>query len=69
MLLFKRSVKSVFLYESGRRRPVPIDNSAASHWGVDWFILPNPLYGEWEKLLGDQPKLKLRATAMKLFGR
>jgi acid phosphatase len=44
-------------------------NSAASHWGVDWFILPNPVYGEWEKLLGDQPQLKLRATKMNLPGK
>ena len=50
------------------RRCARVD-SAESHWGVDWFILPNPLYGEWEKLLGDQPKLKLRATAMKLSGK
>ncbi|MCI0695423.1 hypothetical protein L0337_25865 [candidate division KSB1 bacterium] len=44
-------------------------DSAASHWGMDWFILPNPVYGEWEKLLGDQTKLKLRATKMKLTGK
>lgn len=44
-------------------------DSAASHWGVDWFILPNPVYGEWEKLLGDQPQQKLRATKMKLAGK
>jgi acid phosphatase len=50
------------------RRYAVVD-SAASHWGVDWFILPNPVYGEWEKLLGDQPKQKLRATAMKLSGK
>ncbi|RIK77360.1 hypothetical protein DCC62_09660 [candidate division KSB1 bacterium] len=42
-----------------------IVDSAAAHWGVDWFILPNSVYGEWEKLLGDQPKLKLRPTKMK----
>jgi acid phosphatase len=23
-----------------------------SHWGDDWIILPNPVYGEWTKLLG-----------------
>lgn len=50
------------------RRYAAVD-SAASHWGVDWFILPNPVYGEWEKLLGDQPKLKLRATQMRLTGK
>ncbi len=41
-------------------------DEAECHWGVDWFVLPNPLYGEWEKLLGDQPMLNLRATGMKL---
>jgi 5'-nucleotidase (lipoprotein e(P4) family) len=50
------------------RRYAAVD-SAASHWGVDWFILPNPVYGEWEKLLGDQPRLKLRATKMNLTGK
>src|SRR5574341_1614541 len=54
--------------EEVERRYARVD-SAASHWGVDWFILPNPVYGEWEKLLGDQPKLKLRATKMKLTGK
>lgn len=44
-------------------------DSVASHWGVDWFILPNPVYGEWEKLLGDRPQLKLRATKMNLPGK
>ncbi len=50
---------------SGIERRYAIVDSAASHWGVDWFILPNPVYGEWEKLLGEQPKLKLRPTKMK----
>jgi acid phosphatase len=50
------------------RRYARVD-SAEAHWGVDWFILPNPVYGEWEELLGDQPKLKLRATKMELTGK
>jgi acid phosphatase len=41
-------------------------DEAAGHWGVDWYVLPNPVYGEWQKLLGDQPRRKLRSTAMKL---
>lgn len=45
------------------RRSARVD-SAAAHWGIDWFILPNPAYGEWEKLLGNQPKAKLRPTKM-----
>jgi acid phosphatase len=59
--------------EAGRsiaieRRYARVD-SAASRWGWDWFILPNPVYGEWEKLLGAQPKLKLHPTNMKLLER
>jgi acid phosphatase len=39
-------------------------DDAACHWGVDWFILPNPVYGEWEKLLGDDPRARMRNTTM-----
>ncbi|MBO0719424.1 MAG: hypothetical protein J2P41_01285 [Blastocatellia bacterium] len=38
------------------------------HWGNNWFILPNPVYGEWQRLLGDNPRGKLKATAMKQNG-
>jgi acid phosphatase len=41
-------------------------DGAAGHWGVDWFVLPNPVYGEWTKLLGSNPRLKLKPTTMKL---
>jgi acid phosphatase len=41
-------------------------DEAAGHWGVDWFVLPNPVYGEWTRLLGSNPRLKLKATTMKL---
>jgi 5'-nucleotidase (lipoprotein e(P4) family) len=37
-------------------------NAARPRWGIDWFMLPNPVYGEWEKLLGDDPKARLRPT-------
>ena len=37
---------------------------AAHHWGADWFVLPNPSYGEWERLLGPRPQEKLRPTLM-----
>ena len=40
-------------------------DEARSHWGVDWFVLPNPVYGEWEKLMGRDPKAILHATSMK----
>jgi acid phosphatase len=41
-------------------------DAAAVHWGVDWFVLPNPCYGEWEKLLGNNPKSLLRLTRLVL---
>ncbi|MBI1916155.1 MAG: hypothetical protein HYS12_15690 [Planctomycetes bacterium] len=34
-------------------------------WGVDWFVLPNPVYGEWQNLLGKDPRGKLRPTTMR----
>ena len=30
-----------------RKRRDLVDE-AAHHWGVDWFVLPNPTYGEWK---------------------
>lgn len=38
---------------------------AGYHWGTDWIILPNPVYGEWQRLLGPDPRQKLRPTQMK----
>jgi acid phosphatase len=46
------------------RRAAVVDE-AACHWGVDWFILPNPMYGEWERLVGPDPRAVLRPTSMK----
>ncbi len=37
---------------------------AAYRWGNDWIILPNPVYGEWQKLLGKDPRTKLNKTRM-----
>src|SRR5262249_1430586 len=37
-----------------------------SHWGIDWIVLPNPVYGEWQKLLGKDPHRDLRETNMRL---
>jgi len=37
-------------------------DDAACHWGVDWFVLPNPIYGEWEKLVSDDPADVLRPS-------
>jgi 5'-nucleotidase (lipoprotein e(P4) family) len=39
-------------------------DEASGRWGRDWFILPNPVYGEWLKPLGKNPRGKLRATSM-----
>jgi acid phosphatase len=36
-----------------------------SHWGNDWIILPNPVYGEWEKLIGARPLENLCPTTMR----
>ncbi len=35
-------------------------------WGNDWIVLPNPAYGEWVRLLGDEPGKKFRPTEMKM---
>jgi 5'-nucleotidase (lipoprotein e(P4) family) len=39
-------------------------DAAACHWGVDWFVLPNPIYGEWEKLVSPDPADVLRPSGM-----
>jgi acid phosphatase len=35
-----------------------------SHWGNDWIVLPNPVYGEWTKLIGTRPAENMRPTKM-----
>jgi acid phosphatase len=37
-------------------------DDAVGRWGIDWFVLPNPVYGEWEKLIGEPPHAILRPT-------
>jgi 5'-nucleotidase (lipoprotein e(P4) family) len=37
---------------------------AAVHWGVDWFIVPNPVYGEWDKLIKVDPVELMHPTTM-----
>ncbi len=39
-------------------------DDAGCHWGVDWFVLPNCMYGEWEKLVPANPVEIMRATGM-----
>lgn len=36
----------------------------AQRWGVDWFQFPNPIYGEWQRMLGDNSEAHLRSTKM-----
>lgn len=49
--------------ESIRARLAQVD-AANCHWGVDWFVLPNPVYGDWDRdtLLGNDAKARLRPT-------
>jgi 5'-nucleotidase (lipoprotein e(P4) family) len=44
-----------------RRRLVDANDQ---HWGVDWFIVPNPVYGEWERLVGPDPLAIMHPTRM-----
>jgi len=37
----------------------------AHRFGGEWVILPNPVYGEWQKPLGPDARLNLRPTAIK----
>jgi len=39
-------------------------DDAVCHWGVDWFMLPNCMYGEWEKLVPPNPVDIMRPTGM-----
>lgn len=36
----------------------------AYRFGTDFFMFPNPVYGEWQKPLGANPRLNLRPTGM-----
>ena len=38
---------------------------ALCHWGFDWFVLPNPMYGEWEEHIPPEPVDILRPTSMR----
>ncbi|MFO0809642.1 MAG: HAD family acid phosphatase [Gemmataceae bacterium] len=39
-------------------------DASKSRWGDDWIVLPNPIYGEWQRLLGPIPADKLRPTSL-----
>jgi acid phosphatase len=36
----------------------------ANRFGDDWIVVPNPVYGEWQKLHGSDPRSMLRPTKM-----
>jgi acid phosphatase len=38
-------------------------------FGTDWFILPNPVYGEWQRLLNENGHAQLRSTTMQASDR
>lgn len=44
-------------------RGTQVDRRRA-RWGNDWFILPNPVYGEWQRLLSPDAHEQIRQTAM-----
>jgi acid phosphatase len=37
-------------------------DSNAYRFGAEWVILPNPVYGEWQRVLGPNPRENLRKT-------
>lgn len=39
-------------------------DAANVHWGIDWFVLPNPAYGEWDRIIGPDPIAILHPTHM-----
>jgi acid phosphatase len=47
---------------AARKRKV---DARRGRWGEDWFVLPNPVYGEWQKLAGRRPLENLNPTTMK----
>jgi len=41
---------------------------AQGHWGVDWYVLPNPVYGEWDRAIGPDPVVLMHPTSMTVKG-
>ena len=52
-------------YQKAIQARLTLTDEVAGHWGTDWFVLPNPVYGEWERLVRQDPKVLLRPTTMK----
>lgn len=36
----------------------------AGHWGVDWFMLPNPMYGSWTDRAGKEMTVQEKCAAL-----
>jgi 5'-nucleotidase (lipoprotein e(P4) family) len=72
-----RDFSESFRSEKLPRNPTPQDclkaialrkssaDDALCHWGVDWFVIPNPVYGEWETLIGSDPEAIMHPSSMK----
>jgi len=41
-----------------------LTDETAGHWGTDWFVIPNPVYGEWERLVWQDPTVIMHPTTM-----
>lgn len=39
----------------------PLVDAHADRWGTRWFLLPNPMYGSWERAIGESVADKLKA--------
>lgn len=51
-------------YLKAHQERIASADKAVCRWGVDWFVLPNPVYGEWDKLIGPDPIALLPKTTM-----
>jgi 5'-nucleotidase (lipoprotein e(P4) family) len=40
----------------------------AFHWGDNWFIIPNPVYGEWDRLIKVDPISLMHPTSIPIAG-
>jgi len=49
-------------------RKALVDESVA-HWGTDWFVLPNPVYGEWDRVIKVDPIELMHKTSMPIGAR
>lgn len=52
-------------YQKAIQARLALTDEVAGHWGTDWFVIPNPVYGEWERLVRQDPKVLLHPTTMK----